>query len=514
MVKPVKPPLPPDAIGKGSRSFDEFSEENSDTESEEVADILSWLEEKVPKHDVPAKSKNRLEDLINAGLELEEMNNVTAISTLKKSENKGTVVERLVDVFKDIYYAGKDIVSSNRVKTSLTIIGGIGLGALIGAAIGSVIPIVGTAIGGAVGAAIAGGVAAVGGVAGLTVLGAFAGSWLGKRAAGKAFKHEKRFEISKRVTKKIKKHIGIQSHVVQMINGYLYNRVEATKSPLCKKYYNMVRRLAILEADPTAMEKVSRFFCHELDLLEQEIEMKGKEASNELRMDKQAVIYILEKLQACAGLSLQSKNKIKKAFEIAKHEPQIREDKKAVRFEDKQAVRPRLKEEASQDALHKAKSQFVSQLPQLGISKTNSVNKKSEKGTVSYHYQFKTEKGEALPEMVFRRKGERNSYLTSVTVKADQLTNKNKDQVTKVIVAQAKAYQESTGIDEVVVMAAGDDDLAVQLMVAVLEAGLKPSLDPKEYPQDSPKRKQILEAVEALTQTQAPSAKSRKSLDF
>ncbi len=473
----AKPPYAPENLGKCPRGYD-FLDDDSDPENaKEMARVLKWMQEKVEERKRDEKtSKNKLRQMIEAGAELDQLDKVSALAAVKNAGQKGFILDRLWDVLKDGYYSAKDILSSNRVKTSLTILAGIGIGAAVGVVLGTLVfPGIGSAIGGVVGAGIATGLAAVGGGVGLGILGAFAGSWFGKKVANKAFKHEKRFEISKRVTKKIKERVGISSSTAQMINGYLYNRAKAVNSPACKKFYKSLRRLAILEASPTAMEKVARFFCSELLLLEEELAKTKNKA--QVQAEIEAVVYILKRLKAAEHLSKASKIKIEKTFKEYKARQEALPVAKIV-----QGVEYDTREELSPEILAKSTKRFLENLPE-GIKPVTTYNKKSDSGAISYRYRLKNKEGETLPDVVFKsKKDKRQHLLTMVTVKANQLTESNQKEITSVIVAQAKAHHDNTGNTSVIVLAAGDDKLAVELMLAIHKAGLKPSLSEDEYP--------------------------------
>ncbi|MBS0288063.1 MAG: glycine zipper family protein [Proteobacteria bacterium] len=491
----AKPPYAPDSLGKFRRRYDEVNE-NSPGGTDEVLEVLKWMQEPVMEHNTEDKgNKNKLHELLDAGLALEQADKVQAISALKNAKMKGSALEKLTSVLKDIYYAGKDITSSNRVKTSLIIVAGIAIGAAVGAVLGTVVfPGIGSAIGGALGAALVSGVAAVGGAVGLSIFGAFVGSWLGKIVGKKLFKHEKRFEISKRNTGKIKQRIGLSNSVSQMINGYLYNRAKAVQSPLCKKYYKSLRRLAIEEASPTGMEKVSRFFCSELGLLQKERSVNNN--SPELQREIEAVVYILQKLRAADHLSSASKKRIDEALSAYDAKlSKVHEPRQGIVYDNA--------EELSADTIANSNKLFLATLPD-SVKSVTSENKKSNSGAISYRYHVKTNTGMELPEVVFKSKKDSAKHsLTKVTVKSSQVNKDNQKQVAEVIVAQAKAHFASTGKREVIVLAAGNDDLAIELMVAVQKAGLKPKLSPREYPEHDEKaqaRKQnILAKVQALS---------------
>lgn len=484
-------------IGKYKRFYDELSDDNEE-DAAELADVLSWLQDNIPKVPVnKPKAKYPLRDLATAGLQLGQDNKFQALQALNASPYQGHLFEKAFSVLKDVVYGARDLFSGKRVKTTLAIGGGIAAGAAVGAVLGTfVFPGIGSAIGGAAGAAIASGVALAGGTVGLTIIGAFVGSWFGKKFSKKAFKHEKHFEVSKRNTDKIKKRVGIDSKTTQMINGYLYNRSKTVESTACQKYYKMLRKHGIDEANPFVMEQISRFFCKELILLEHERKRNGSSPS--LAKERQAVIHILSQLKEAKGLSAESRQKIKETMDASKEKKSKDSPMQGLEYTSDVEIFP-------EDMLN-AKEKFMSHLPDLGIKNVELINSKPKKNSIAYRYQIVTQDNLQLPDVVFKGKKDKNNhYQATILVDGNELNNQNQDKVVQVIVAQAKAYQEKTGKSDIIILAGGDDELAVKIMAAVLKSGLKPSLDSKEYPGDSvmaQKRiKMISERANALVES-------------
>ncbi len=484
-------------IGKYKRSYDELSEENED-DAAELAQVLSWLQDDIPKVTVKeSKAQYPLRDLATAGLKLGQKNKFQALQALNASPYQGHLFEKAFSVVKDLVYGARDLFSGKRVKTTLAIGGGIAAGAAIGAVLGTfVFPGIGSAIGGAVGTAIASGVALAGGTVGLSIIGAFVGSWFGKKFSKKAFKHEKHFEVSKRITDKIKKRIGVDSKTTQMINGYLYNRSKTVESAACQKYYKMLLKHGINEANPFVMEQISRFFCKELVLLDHEKKTNG--SSTGLEKDRQAVIHILNQLKVAKGLSTQSREKIKETMDASKVKKSKSSPKQGLEYTSDVEIFP--------EDIVNAKEKFMLHLQEIGIKNVELINSKPKKNSITYRYQIVTQDNLQLPDVVFKGKKDKdNHYHASVLVDGNELNIQNQDKVVQVIVAQAKAYQEKTGKSDITILSGRDDDLAVKIMAAVLKSGLKPSLDSQEYPSDSVAEKNrikmILERANALAES-------------
>jgi hypothetical protein len=129
------------------------------------------------------------------------------------------------------------------------------------------------------------------------------------------FKDQKQFKLSKKLTDKIKSEYGISNRVTQMMNDYLYNREQAVKSPLCKRYYKYLRRNGIHKADGMALEKTANFFAHELSLIQLEIDADN--TTSAFQEDKRAVLFILADLSKAEGLPLSTRKHLEQA--IAEH---------------------------------------------------------------------------------------------------------------------------------------------------------------------------------------------------
>jgi hypothetical protein len=453
---------------------------------------LEWLQADVPERErVLDSRKARLRELIQAGSELNQADKIAAIRDLKNSSFRSGLVDNAIELVTDVYYAARDILSNRKVKTSLAIVGGMGLCAGIGAVLGTLVfPVLGTAIGGAVGAAIAGGVAAVGGPIGLGIIGAVAGSWLGKKFSNYFFSSEKRFELSRKTTDEIKRqsglpskklfrrvkpNTGISSKTAQLMNGYLYNRRKAINSPLCKKYYKILRKNGLYEADPMLLEKCAHFFCHEIILLQKELKKKPQDAA--LQKDLEAVWHIVNKLKKAEGFSAGTRLKIAKT---------IKDNEKTMPFA---AAAPSSQMKAIKD-------NFVHQLKEADspISSVR-VSNSSHHRTSSYEFKVTTKNGEKLPSFTYSEIREGVKLHSEVSVDRKKLSGSKKGMMINVLAEQAKAYANKTGNKEVTVFAGGDDKLAVQLMAAALREKLKPKLDPEEYPEYPPEKKERKEAI-------------------
>lgn len=291
----------PAELGLYRRIYDDFTDKEL---PEEVVEICGWG---TPDFDVEegwfeSVDRDTIRDLLEKGLDLDDF---AKIESFKDAGYRPFILDRLIDVVEDAGYAIYDFFTWRKVKTSLTVLAGIGIGAGVGALLGTLVfPVIGTAIGGAVGAAITGTLTAVGGAFGLSILGAAIGSFFGKKTSDRLFKHEKRFQPSRRHTRVIKNKFNINTSTIDMMNGYLYNRRQKVESKTIKRLYKNLRNAAIKKAKPEAMEQMCHFFLYELDMLELELnalerlEAQGHRDRNKLELlsEIDAVKHILTKL--------------------------------------------------------------------------------------------------------------------------------------------------------------------------------------------------------------------------
>lgn len=480
-------------LGKYPRRYDLRSEESEREDDKAIiADMLQWMEvETVGGMDLgQAKDRKDIMEMMDVGMTLSSADKISAISRLQNSPLKGQIHTGANKVFYDIYYSAKDLLSKRKVKSTLTVLAGIGVGVAVGVVLGTVVfPGIGSAIGGAVGGAIAGGVAAVGGGIGLGIIGGVVGSWLGNKIANKAFKDEKHYELSKRITSKVKGQYGISGRTQQMMNAYLYNRQQAVKSPLCKRYYRLLRRNGIKKGDGIAIEKLAHYFCHELSLLN--LELKEAPNNEALLEDKRAVLHIVRQLKNAEGIPYATRKKIEKTLDDLNKKPELPPARMVVDNDDASvSVKP---SSNVREPIGQINRRFVNHLNNAKLNITHIEAKHHRPESVNHsYYQYHIERYNQpdLPDITYREiKVDANHYTAEVLVDREQLDDDNKEAVSAVLVAQARAIYEASGNKHLKVIAGNDDDLAVRLMAAALVAKMIPELDEKEYPLDTPEQK-------------------------
>ncbi|MCS5707824.1 hypothetical protein CC99x_002785 [Candidatus Berkiella cookevillensis] len=530
----------PADLGRLKRAYDELEDKES---PEEILELLGWY--RPVKASEGAKSridKSKVKELLEQGLDLDQIAKFKAVKGLKDASHKTFIIETLIDIGQDIAYAVWDFLSWRKVKTSLTIVGSIGAGAGIGALLGTLVfPGLGTLIGGAIGGAITTGLAAVGGVIGTSVLGAFLGSIIGKKTSDALFKHEKRFQPSRRFTRKIKSKFSINTSTVDMMNGYLWNRERAVSSKTMKKYYKKLRNETIKKAKPEAMEQLGYFFIQELRLLE--LERQRQPSNLELLSEIDAVKHILKKManaKLSDDLKLQIKSqlkdykdrelngkplpdehfkKLRKAVAVEqKSERSLTTEMDDLEKEAKEEKKAKKKRSADLDTATGDLSRTVSGLspvrsPSMLFSKETTENtdvsgaasrplnletvaraltRSFVDSLAAQGYVIEQSAAEWSDPLQYSYKIQGTSFkmdmrtasdmgLGNISVAQKELISRNKENTALLIAQQALQYSQQTGQTEFEVISNKDREIAIQISAALLKVGLKPKLDVKEY---------------------------------
>ncbi|MGE3318169.1 MAG: hypothetical protein AB7I18_02640 [Candidatus Berkiella sp.] len=507
----VKPVFEVKKLGQYPRRYDEVTEDTGEENDKRiVADLLQWMEVKsqvTPPHQSKKKEDDILE-MVEAGVALGNLDKVAAISTLQSAALHGPTRKGLRKLLHNIYYGTKDLLSGRRVKSSLTVLGGIAAGAALGAVLGTVVfPGIGTAVGGTLGA--------VGGAIILGIAGGVVGSWIARKISKKAYPDERDYEVSKSKTTPIKKKYGIKHHTVQLMNAYLHNRSQAVKSPLCQHYYTLLRKNAIRKADNDAMQKLAHFFCQELSMLNLEL---GADSDNQaLQEDKRAVLYILRQLKNAEGLPLATRRRVEEALNTQKVNRRTPAQRISSEFEESpllsasrelpveraapvRSVKPR-------ESMTQINEHFVENLrgSRLEIKEVEAEHHRPESLNHSYYrYHVTRHNKPDLPDIIFReRKVSDNVYSREMMVEKAQITAENQDEVSEELVAMAKAVYAASGNKSLKVVAAKDEELAVRFMAAALVANCTPYLDETEFP-DEAQRKGIEKKAYQIARVSPP----------
>jgi len=441
----------PTTIGAVQRSYYQWDNEH---DIGELNDLLSWLAPEPPPKDLPkdqsasnneegkkdkadekkVKNARKFADMV---LVHEKVAGLEQVKDFKKAPQYEVLMNMLAETLEDAFYAIGDFVSWRKVKTSLTVLGGIGGGAAIGALLGTfVLPGLGTAVGGATGAAITSTLGAVGGAVGTSIIGAFAGSWAGKKISDKFFKYEKRFQLSKKVTRKVKKELGVDTDTIDDMNFYLYGLASkkgvGIQNDNVRATYKTLRKEALKKANPVAIQKLGDFFAKELDLLIAEQE-NGNISLAEFEQETEMVLSILKKLEH-SNLSKESRNRI--SVSLAKYENLERA---------KPASKPLQK--STQSKVDKQKKSL------------SNIDKNTKSKTMLFD-------GGTAPRS---RSKLQKEYLGQVSVTAsDQQLAAEVIEVLKPLHAQ----HEKTPVKSVRISSGGKEELAIQLCAALLTMGI------------------------------------------
>jgi hypothetical protein len=430
-------PFDPSKIGAYKRSYDAYLDNSDDQQELDVLkEVRSWTSE---LHG-PKQPKFQPRELFKSALEA-----VLGVAGLPGGKTGAGVslVDHILDVAEDLYFAARDLFTGRRIKTSLIIVGGIVLGAVAGALIGTLImPGIGSAIGGAMGVAAIGTFLSVGGTIGLSLLGASGGSWLGAKISDVAFKGEKRYELSHRRTRRIKKYLGISEEDAEIINGYLINRRKTIAGSWTKRDYKVLKDELIEKPESVDLRKALNFFKNELVLLEKERDRigSGSPIPHELDQEIKSVVYILNVI-----------SKSKQFYKIGENE------------------------------------QLQSLLAKYDSSKPANAAPSLASAPVPVPVPVPVKP--VLSKMLHQIHSKDKDIFA---VYKRELTETNKELVSDELAAEALEYSKITGNKSPTVMAGGDDRIAIRLLAAAIKAGLTPQLNETEYP-DEEHRFKLLE---------------------
>lgn len=517
-------------LGQYAHPFDRVTEDEGEEERNVIIEALRWVKEEIPNDALlnmeVKKRKKAWDEIVDPEGMVAAGERSAVLNVAKKAYQKRTLIKMFGG---DLYYALKDLWAKRRVKTSLTIGAGILTGAAVGFVLGTfILPGIGTAVGGVVGTIIAGIVGAGGGGIGLGIVGGFLGTFFAGRMASKAFKKEKRYELTQRIIRKVEKRIGISSEVAHLINGYLYNRQQAVSSPLCKKYYKIMRQVGIRQGSARTMEKVTHFFVNEYTLLKKESQNKPNDP--DLQRDLAAVTYILTNLKKAKGISLDTRDAVsrflKKDQTVAPVQPPIKEEtfdlskqpahllrkenqaQIPAAIQTKPGIQHLATEPLSKESVEGIKEQYLQWVKQQ-VPEVKHIEFKKITSENGKKYQFKmiAHNDEELPKIIFRYNQQENDrYITTMGVGKAHLPDHQRELVARLMMGQAKIYAQKTAVQQIKINAGGDDKLAVLLLARAYQEGLSVQLDDKEYPQvtadEKKKRQDIIDQARQLAAAQ------------
>ncbi len=506
--------IDPHDIGKYPRSYDdiEINDENDEDEeeAERLAEVLKWTTEET-YGEFQGRDKKAFNDLLRIGAELGNVDKLSAMRAIHASPFKDTLIDRAIDLLKDVYYGLRDVLAGKKVKTALTVLVGIGAGAAAGAALGTlVLPGIGTAGGAIVGAAS--GILAtvgpiIGGTIGLSIIGGVIGGWIGKFASKKIYRDEHRFGLSKRVTTKLKERCDVRTKTAELINGYLYNRQKTAKNTILKRVYKDLRKEGIHHAEPAVMEKIALFFCHELTLLQRETDVQHHDPALQHEMD--VVIAILESLSHSKKFPKETHRRIRDTLQAFKGKEQASDVLKAPSLVEVLDSKTPVQKKAvrfSSDAKEALHGVRFAEVRPLNPEQLKNVNKKFQEAIKHSpyhikHVEVKQKKhdkdrtlefrcklsGDQKVKIIFQQeKVSASAYTAGVYVEKTNLKKENQgivlDLLVKGIEALQSVHQDITQHQILTIDADGDDLMAIQFMVAALKAKMPVQLNDQEYP--------------------------------
>lgn len=515
------------SLGSFKRSYDEDLEVD-----------LAWLAEDVKKElkeELAAQDSEEKKEEVKKNSDQEKNKektsklalSLTLLAAIQKKDNKAvldvfnkifplSITEQLEQLLEDITYGIRDLFNWSRVKTSLTTLSTIGVGTGLGALVGSVLlPGLGTWLGGTVGSFITSIVSTVGGSFGFGVLGGVTGSWLGSSIAKKAFKKEQNYQPSVKITDKLNEKFNIDPTTAWKINAYLYNRLQLTTNGPAKDIYRTLRKKGIDDANEEALSKIAHFFCQELKLLKKEAEHElDKDERLKLSADFEGVHNILTSLEN-AKLPEEAKQKIAHTLQTTRLEggnkkrQALAADKKAaiipaakptaVRSQANPPRKPPVvssKSHLSSKVQHQMVATFEDQLKKENISITKTIEHPNANG-IERTFEFSE-----LPAISYEEvDGKEGNPHAAVALKQEDFlraTPAKQKELIKVFVAQALAYAKTSELKVVRVLACGDKELAERMAVALLEVGLIPKLDKKEFPNKEERLKLLVSARQKI----------------
>lgn len=286
-----------DRSAGGAMKLGAYKREDDDIKDDETLKLvnkLAWPGKIDPNLVDNKKSKDEWYHDLKKYLKMAEKLDFSIGDTkiLKDDDREGTL-SKAAEVFVKLYKGAKNLLAGRRVRTTLIVFSAIIIGAALGAAVGSVLPIVGTALGATVGAGAVGVIVGLGTAASLGVLGAWGGGWLGKKVARWLFPDEQK-DLSQTQRERVQSNTGIEPEMADKMNNYLHERKAAVASELCKDTYEVIRFAGLKRGNAKGMNEIAKFFAHELTTLTEELRKKPEDA--DLQKEIEGVNEILEAL--------------------------------------------------------------------------------------------------------------------------------------------------------------------------------------------------------------------------
>lgn len=470
----------PREAGKLARDADQYSDEEYRTDDTKWEAQFGWLGEDVPKPDDGLEQlKSYFEDQLTLQLKMQLKSRLENVLTVT---SPGDVAPSLVDLaFKTmntLYQGARDAWAMRRRRTAATVATAVGVGTGVGFVIGTLIfPVIGSAVGATFGASVAAALNPVMTVAGMSVLGAFAGSRMGQWISKKLYKGETYFQLPVKITLPVKQKFGLSSRCTTLISSYLYNRRKSAKSKVAKSIYRTLREAGIKKADPIAMDRIVLFFCNELRLLtQQQLESPHDQA---LKKEVDTVREILGDLK-------HENSKIRKQTkELANHA--LLTHHRLIQFRRRDA-----------------------QTQDMAIAEKFSADLKA-KAEPSSQQQAEFRPATLRLASVPRSRKKREKMVAEVVIEPSSWTPENQAKHVTALANELSALKEAHPGAKIEIKARGQDELAVFLYREALTLGFKPTLSDSEYSGSGKSRKtQIIQEAKRLAKEEGPAKKKRR----
>lgn len=502
-----------DKFGKSTRFYDDYNDED---DGDKIVRLLNSYGSLNRDFDKNYSSTQLAQNLIEQGLSSEILNQLGIFREIKKSVNQFALLNALTNLIDDVAYSIWDFLSWRKVKTSLTILGGIGAGIGVGALIGTfILPGIGTLVGGATASTIGGVLAGIGGGIGTGILGGALGSFLGKKTADKIFKYEKRFQPSKRFTNAIKRNFNTnngKAHIddtIDLINAYLYNRAKSVQSVVLKQYIKKLRQSFIYNANPRSVEQLICFFAEELKFLH----AKNVTSPADLGryQDIENIKFILNNLLTMKEIDTNTTQLLNELISIDDQTKVKTDEKNELHRPIVQTARESINNDMLFSQMHTSSDSPRNLAPDrlwknvLSTLSDRGYNVKKDESPMTpghYHatYQWRPQDSAVISPLTFELTQQVREDKMTVGIMSSQANSSVTTDEIEATVQQVSLYYAQLGEETatVIVQAAGDHSYAAQLFLALTQAGFSPELDEDEYPQDSQERKQVLKQIDRL----------------
>lgn len=398
----------------------------------------------------------------------------------------------LRDITQTLYYNARDVLNRHRWKTALLIGFCLIAGSLLGAVVGGFLAFWGLTFLGSVTMLLLG---QISGGLGMGILGALGGKWLGKKLSAKLFKREKRFGLSQKSLSAWKGSYKLNRALLLKMNAYLLNREDMAQDEELKKHYYYVLHKAVKKVDPTAVEKLTRFFCQELTLLAQaRREAEGAETAA-WGKERDFVLEVLRAFEHNGGISMESRERIQKTLEEFEREEEAlssRTTETSLSTEEEGSLRSALSSDSDSEGKRPTIAPFCD----------HKRIQQAEKAPSYYGYRPLQKEASAVlirveepKDILSQKQGADGLWEEKVLIRHSLLVSKaREDLLAEMLMEELKKQRETNDTAEsarsLIVYAAENRSLALELLRVAFQENFEPRLNEQEYP-DAEEREQL-----------------------